>query len=248
MKSLHQPMSSQKDYRLSFEKLEQHSKVELIKMVLQQQIQLRTLQVVLHHLENQMSGSETEPLPSKRADWWKCPVSYLLSEKHQTSEVIQRGQSPYNDNIEVDNLFPPACANVMVDIGLQDELKQLAEIFLTERQQKIDKAVRSALRQLDDVTYLEQSSLIELIAKVRQIQLDGRGLQQALYQAIERSKPVDDQPGWSRQQLRYDILRLTYQEKMKPSLVAATLSISERQYYRELKTAIRTVIEYLVNS
>ncbi|MBN1995403.1 MAG: hypothetical protein JW953_22130 [Anaerolineae bacterium] len=132
-------------------------------------------------------------------------------------------------------------------MSLQEDLEQLTQLFFIRQQQKIEKIVRNALRYLDNTRYLERSALAKLMAETWQIYLDGSSLQQILTQAIESVKLFADQATWSRWQLRHDILTLTYYEKMNPSNIALRLSISERQYYRELRVAIHTVAQYLVD-
>lgn len=133
----------------------------------------------------------------------------------------------------------------MLELGLQNELKQLPHLHLNEQKTKMERAIRSALRFLNDAAYLEHSPLIRILAEVWQIKVDGCGLQYLLNQAIDRLKPCPDQPGYHKGHIRYEILRLTYREQRPPQTVAAALALSERQYYRELKESIEEVINKL---
>jgi len=74
----------------------------------------------------------------------------------------------------------------------------------------------------------------------------GRDLQQALYRAIEATRPAAGHPQRPRQQRRYDVLRLTYLEEKRATEVAETLTISERQYYRDLKAAVEQVAGHVL--
>jgi len=125
---------------------------------------------------------------------------------------------------------------------------QREEAALIEQQRAREQATRDALRHLDDVAYLAQSKLAEMVARVQGVRLDGPDLHQALYRAIEALKTVEDQPRQLKQQLGCDILRLTYVERKRGAEVAWTLAISERQYYRELKAAIRMVADRVLGS
>ncbi len=95
-----------------------------------------------------------------------------------------------------------------------------------------EQATREALRCLDDVAYLAQSALAELMAEAQGKQPEGHDIQQALRRAIEAVRPVAGQPSRPRQQRHYAVLCQTYLEKKRPPEVAVALSISERQYYR----------------
>lgn len=108
-----------------------------------------------------------------------------------------------------------------------------------------EEATRDALRHLADASYLEQSPLAELIAGHRGVSPKGPRLQQKLLDAINDMQPGKRHPRRPRQQRRYDILRMAYLEKKKVAETARMLAISERQYYRELKTAIRGVARYV---
>lgn len=216
---------------------DQLSRIELIKIILQQQLRLKTLYAALRRLEEQRAGEEITS-PHQRS---RCPVNYLLSSEPRSwqSEDIS-SYLPSNHS-----LFPPLCAEIMLELGLQEELKQLTHLRLTEQQTKMERAIRNALRFLNDATYLDRSQLIQVLAEARQIKVDGRGLQRMLNQAIDRLEPRPGQLGYNKWRIRYDILCLTYREKQSPQVVAEALSLSERQYYRELKGAIVGIIDHL---
>jgi hypothetical protein len=116
---------------------------------------------------------------------------------------------------------------------------------LAKLQKETEQAIRDALRHLDDSAYLAQSRLAGLIAEARGAPPAGLHLQQLLYRAIESLKSVEDQHDWSRQQFRYNLLHMTYLERKRSSEVAQLLLISDRQYYRELKAAIRSVAGHI---
>lgn len=108
-----------------------------------------------------------------------------------------------------------------------------------------EQATRDALRHLADASYLERSSLAKLIAGHRGVSPKGSSLRQKLLDAIDEVQPGKGHPRRPRQQRRYDILRMAYLERKKVAETAQILAISERQYYRELKTAIRRVARYV---
>jgi hypothetical protein len=210
-------------------------KAELVKIILQQQLRLKTLQTALHRLEQQRSGEEVSSPPHYQRC---CPVNLLLSSQPQGLAVENKPSDlPLNNS-----LFPPVCAEIMLELGLQNELKQLTHFHLNEQKTKMERAIRNALRFLNDAVYLEHSPLIRVLAEMRQIKVDGRGLQCLLNQAIERLKPHPGQPGYHKWRIRYEILCLTYREQRPPQTVATALALSERQYYRELKEAVEGVI------
>lgn len=120
-----------------------------------------------------------------------------------------------------------------------EEVAEPAAIQQREREQ----ATRDALRHLDDAAYLAQSALAKLILGARSGQPEGQDVQQALRRAIVAMRPASGQsPHPSQQQRHHKILRLTYVEKKGPAEVARAVSISERQYYRDLKAAIQRVV------
>lgn len=216
---------------------DQVSKTELIKIILQQQLRLKTLQATLHQVEQQQVGEESAR-PFHRQS--QCPVNHLLLSRSRGWSGEEVSYLSSNNS-----LFPPLCAEIMLELGLQQELKQLTQLLLTEQHTKIERALRNALRFLHDPAYLDQSSLKKVVGEMRQIKIDGPGLQLMLTQAIERLRPRPNQLDYDKWQTRYDILCLTYREKQPLKLVITTLSLSERQYYRELKRAIEGTIKYL---
>jgi len=111
-----------------------------------------------------------------------------------------------------------------------------------------EEATRQALRSLHSPERLARSRLALLMARVQGVQPTGQVLQSTLNQAIERLKPAAEQSKNAREWRHYQILRLTYQERWRAANVAKRLAISERQYYRELKAAIRTVANLVLGS
>ncbi|MBE7467666.1 MAG: hypothetical protein HS114_00810 [Anaerolineales bacterium] len=218
--------------------LDQLSRTDLIKLVLEQQLRLKTLEAAVHRLEQQAAGEKAAVPPHRLG---RCPVNYLLPSQSQ----VWQGEDKSSDLTQSHSLFPPLCAEVMLELGLQEELKQLTHLRLTEQQTKMEKAIRNALRFLNDTAYLDRCQLIQVLTEVRQVKIDGHGLQQMLHRAIDRLKPRPGQPGYSKWRIRYDILFLTYREKQSPKKVAEILSLSERQYYRELKGAIEGIMDHL---
>jgi len=130
----------------------------------------------------------------------------------------------------------------------EKEAQQPAEADVMEQQRKQERATREALRHLDDVACLARSLLAELIARAQGARPDGRTLRRTLYETIEAMRPIDGRPLHPRQLLRHDILCLTYLERKRAAEVAQALAISERQYYRELKAAIQTVAEHVLET
>lgn len=222
--------------------LSQLSKEELIEKVLRQQQTINRLQITLHYLENVVQKS---PKASPDFSSYKCPLGFLFAKKYKLLQFIWGRDRA--EQVSIKDLFPPACVEMALHNNLDEELKTLSQDFLVQQQKKIEKLTRQALRHLYDIPYLERSPLLLLIAKTRHIQLSGSDLQENLFQAIEAAKPTKDQPNAARWQVRYDILRLSYKEKQKPDEVAETLSLSNRQYFRELKKAIRNVAIHLFN-
>jgi hypothetical protein len=217
---------------------DQLSRIELMKLLLAQQLRLKTLEEILHRLEQQAAGDDVAASRPHRS---RCPVNYLLSSQPQAWQ--EEDTSLYLPQSH--SLFPPLCAEIMLELGLQKELKQLTRLLWAGQQTQMARAVRNALRSLNDPTYLGRSRLARVLAEGWQIKVDGAGLQRMLNQVIERLKPRPGQPSYDRWQIRYDILCLTYREKQSPQAIAAALSLSERQYYRELKGAIEGIIEHL---
>lgn len=125
--------------------------------------------------------------------------------------------------------------------------KQLAEEGVEEKQQEKEQATREALRHLDDVDYLARSDLAQLVAGVCEQSPTGKDLKQALIQAIRSLRP--EQPSYQVPADHYhDVLRLTYLEEKKGEEVANITEISRRQYYRDLKAAIRRVADLILTS
>jgi len=138
-------------------------------------------------------------------------------------------------------------AGIVEATKLREKLaQQPIEAEVMERQMKRERATRDALRHLDDVAYLERSTLAKLIATTHGTQLDGHALQQLLCETIEAMKPVGGRPFQPRQMRRYNILCLTYLERKRAAEITRALAISERQYYRELKAAIQRVADHIL--
>jgi DNA-directed RNA polymerase specialized sigma subunit len=115
-----------------------------------------------------------------------------------------------------------------------------------EAEREREQAIRDALRHLDDVAYLAESRLAQLVAQLHGQPPSGHSLRSALSRAIQRMKPAEGQPRQTREHRCYHILRLTYVERKKAAEVAKALAISERQYYRELKAAIHKVADRIL--
>jgi hypothetical protein len=117
----------------------------------------------------------------------------------------------------------------------------------SETWREIDRITRDALRHVDDMCYLSNSDLASLVSDLSEEPVSGAILQRILKQAI-RSVRLGEKLGSDSRPLRYyDVLRLTYLEDKKVHEIAKELSISERQYYRELKLAVRAVADHVLS-
>lgn len=225
-------MNQPKRSELSTAELEKRSKEELIKIIVQQHIQLQTLSAALSKQQTTNKDTASNRPDASKPNLRRCPVEYLLD-----SQSVGEW-SPSDDH---HNLFPPPCAAVMIGLELQQEIKELTRLVLVERQHKLEKATRSALGRLEDVGYLGRSPLLTLLAEIHQTPLDGQAVREMLRQAIADMAPEDDDPNYELGQRRHRLLQLTYLEKVLVADIKAQLALSERHYYRELKAAIQTV-------
>lgn len=117
---------------------------------------------------------------------------------------------------------------------------------VAKTEQEMERAVRDALRHLDDASYLAQSRLATLVGNHCGQSPNGQALRRLLAGAIEGMKPNGTQSHQARERRYCDILRLTYLEGKRAREVAKVLGLSERQYYREKKVAIRAVAEHVL--
>jgi len=115
-----------------------------------------------------------------------------------------------------------------------------------EVERKREQAIRDALRHLDDVAYLAESHLAQLVARLHGQPPSGHALRSALLRAIERMAPAEACSLQPREHRYYHLLHLRYVEGKKVAEVAEALAISERQYYRELKVAIHKVADQIL--
>lgn len=113
---------------------------------------------------------------------------------------------------------------------------------------EIERVTRDALRHIDDVYYLSDSHLAMMVSDLNGEPVSGALLQRALRQAIKAVKIGERLGDDSRNWRYYDVLRLTYLEDRKVQEIAKELSISERQYYRKLKLAVRAVADHVLSS
>ena len=116
-----------------------------------------------------------------------------------------------------------------------------------ETWREIERVTRDALRHVDDVYYLSNCHLALMLSDLSDKPVSGAALQHALKQAIKSVKLAEQLGGDLRNWRYYDVLRLTYLEARKAEEIAAELSISERQYYRDLKLAIRAVADHVLS-
>lgn len=160
-----------------------------------------------------------------------------------------------------DELLKFTCAQRAEIVRLRDECRALeqrvadlegrpAHNSLVASAAWLDESgLRSALRQLDDLSYLHNSPLALQLAGTLGLALDGAALRRRLLHAIEslREAPLlaggrsRDGASMREAPLDYQIIHLTYVEKLATPEIARHLSLSERQYYRKLKKAIYMV-------
>jgi hypothetical protein len=122
------------------------------------------------------------------------------------------------------------------------------EVAMIKQQKEREQATRDALRHLDEVAYLARSRLAKLIASLHGQLPDGHSVQDALARAIYAMKPAEAQPHQTQERRLYHVLYLTYVMRRKPAEVAQALAISQRQYYRDLRVAIRIVTDRVLGS
>ena len=104
-----------------------------------------------------------------------------------------------------------------------------------------ESATREALHHLHDVPRLGSCRLTCRLAQDTGQTISGSSLQSALNRAIEELNPATSNPPLTAEPSYYDILHLTFQEGLAADEVARHLSISRRQYFRQLKLAIDAV-------
>lgn len=126
--------------------------------------------------------------------------------------------------------------------------RQITQSKLLEQEHDKESAMRNALRHINDPAYLSRSSIRMLLADHTGKCSDGVTLQLTIRAAVQALQPDNSLPNQTDRQLKYNILDLTYfAEKPVPEIINA-LGISTREYYRQLKRAIQTVAEQLLNT
>lgn len=111
--------------------------------------------------------------------------------------------------------------------------------------ERMEQATRAALRNLYDPGRLANSDLAALLTEVSGRALSGYELQALLRNAIDMLKPAQALSQQARPYCCHDVLALTYIEGQSVAEIMSRLAISRRQYYRELKIAVRSVAYYL---
>ena len=218
--------------------LKELPKVELIKVILHQYMRLHMLEAQLLPPKERTGGQHFagRPITDNKPAQPYCIISYLLTEPQV--------EKHYHID-DKHNLLSLPCPIVNATLNTPQKIEQPAK-SVTDRQHKLEKATRQALRRLEDVAYLGRSTLAIILAKIHQKQLDGWAIQQMLQQAITAIAPTKNDPNYGQQHLRYRLLQLAYLEKVPLTEIIKQVALSERQYYRELKAAIQTVVAYLV--
>jgi len=112
---------------------------------------------------------------------------------------------------------------------------------LAESLNRMEHATRRALRNLYDPGRLAGGDLACLLTAVSEHPVAGSELQVLLRDAISMLKPAQSIGVQTRHYCCYDILALTYLEGRDVAEIMRRLSISRRQYYRDLKIAVRAV-------
>lgn len=111
--------------------------------------------------------------------------------------------------------------------------------------ERMEQATRAALRDIYDPGRLANSELASLLVEVNGRALTGHELQALLRNTIDMLKPGQTLGQQSRSHCCYDVLALTYIEGQSVAEIMNRLAISRRQYYRELKIAVRAVAHSL---
>ncbi len=103
-----------------------------------------------------------------------------------------------------------------------------------------DQALRDALRHLAEPEYLGRCRLREQLAAQNGESIDGRAIQSMLLTTMRQVGYSPKGPATAElQRRRHLILRQRYVEGKTIREIVHALAISERQYYRDLKAAIR---------
>lgn len=118
--------------------------------------------------------------------------------------------------------------------------------MLPERE-RFAEQVQDAFRHLQDVVYLREHPLIEMVS------LGATGwpkerafaLQQMLLDAVDELRPGPDVPPDSLHWRRYRLLDYRYRKALDPRATARELGISRRQYYRDHGQAMERLISVL---
>ena len=107
--------------------------------------------------------------------------------------------------------------------------------------------VKEALLHLYDPAYLPQSELLRLLApnEGQTWQARTQALRRVLMQAIERLDPGSGFPLRARERRSHAILSACYARSMTAQAVMEELAISERQYWRDRKRAIKALVHQL---
>ena len=87
-------------------------------------------------------------------------------------------------------------------------------------------AMRNALRHLNDIAKLADSELAHKLAELGHKPMSGRMLQSMLNAAIRALQPTVPSTTAPHAQLYYEILHLTYQDRISPDEIAQCLAIS----------------------
>ncbi len=112
---------------------------------------------------------------------------------------------------------------------------------------ELEVATRRALRQLHNPALLITSDLAQIVYHLTGNSSSAQELQSMLRGGIRMLRPAQDTADLNHH-FYFEILHLTYIEGRHADDIAAQLDLSRRQYYRELKTAIRALAEYLLTS
>lgn len=108
-----------------------------------------------------------------------------------------------------------------------------------------DRVLRQALHHLNDLAYLQHSPLAESLASSAGARLTGRAVQALVLEAIDALRPGQREGREERLALYYELLRGRFVDEDSLQDVLRRLGLSERQYYRELNTALPLVLEAL---
>jgi len=127
--------------------------------------------------------------------------------------------------------------------GGEDEIDELSRSL-----DRMERATRRALRNLYDPARLADGDLACLFAEVSGYPMTGHELQALLRDAISMLEPAQTTDGQFHRTRCYNALISTYLEKDSVAEITRRLAISRRQYYRDLKVAVRSVAGYLFST